>query len=290
MAGWLSKAKLSFRFLRIKDWRAYLLIVVLGFFLSKGFLFPFWKISFFWLIVFLFLGFGFSINECFDTKEDKYHIEKGKLFIGKNLSFKKGVLLSLLLGISALILSLFFGLDVFLFSLLCLLLGFFYSVPPLRFKEKPFLDLISHGMFAGALIFLFSFIFFKAKIEPIHFLAAISIFYLSMILELRNHLEDYFSDLKAGLKTTACVLGYEKAEKFLRYLAYFYPLVLFPLFLFSSRFFFLVSFTCLTSLFLVLFLVSKKPDLISKKPDLKKDYRIFDLYTFLSLSLLFFMN
>ena len=279
MEVWLSKVKLLFRFLRVKDWRAYLLIAFLGFILAKGFIFPLKEVFLFWLINFLFLGFGFSINECFDVKEDRYHKEKEKVFIGKKLSFQKGIILSFFISLLTLILSALINLKVFLFSLISLFLGLFYSAPPLRFKEKPFLDLISHGLFAGALIFLFPFVFFEAKLTYFHYLITLSIFYLSVILELRNHLEDYQSDLKANLKTTACFLGFKKTEKILRYLAIFYPLILLPLFL--SQNFFLILFFIATLSFLISFL-------LSQNQILGKNYRIFDLYAFFSFSLLVF--
>jgi len=270
MGDWHSKISLFLRLLRIKDWRAYLLIVLLGFIISEGFLFPFREIFFFWLIIFSFLGFGFSINECYDTKEDRLHKEKEKFFIGKKLTFKKGIIISFITALLGLAFSAYFGFKIFLFALFSLLLGLFYSVPPLRFKERPFLDLISHGLFAGALLFLFPLIVFKKEFTSLDYFLTLSIFYLSVILELRNHLEDYPSDKKAKLKTVACFLGYQKTENFLKYLAFFYPLILLPIFLSISYLLFLY-FYFFTLFFFLAFLLSK--DLL-----LGKNYRIFDIY------------
>jgi 1,4-dihydroxy-2-naphthoate octaprenyltransferase len=81
------------------------------------------------------------------------------------------------------------------------------------------------------------------------------------MLETRNHLEDYESDSRAGLRTTVCFLGYKNSENFLKYLAFFYPLALFPaFFMLSQNFKFL--FLILSCLFLLLFLYRKKFEII----------------------------
>lgn len=245
------------RYYRMKDWRAYFGLVVLGFVLAQGFLSPPLEISLFFIICLLLLAFGFSVNNFFDIKEDK---EKGEIknFLIQN---RKNFFLSVSPGLLALFLSAYFGKYVFLFVLLAGLIGFFYSAPPLRTKSRPFLDLISHGLFAGALIFLFPFLTFNSKLTSFHYLIAFSVFYLSVMLETRNHLEDYESDSRAGLKTTVCFIGYKNAENFLKYLAFFYPLVLFPAFFSLSqnfRFLFLIS----SCFFLLLFLSKKSFEII----------------------------
>jgi len=241
------------KYYRMRDWRAYFGLSVLGFVVAKGFLAPPLDILLFSIMVVLLLAFGFSVNNFFDIKEDK---EKGEV---KNLLVqnKKNFLFSVSPGILALFLSSYFGAEIFLFVLVAGLIGFFYSAPPLRMKSKPFLDLISHGLFAGALIFLFPFLVFSSKLTTFHYLVTFSVFYLSVMLETRNHLEDYQSDFRAGLQTTVCSLGYKKSEKLLRYLAFFYPLALSPAFLMLSQNF-LLLFLVSTCFFILLFFFKKK--------------------------------
>ncbi len=236
------------RYYRMKDWRAYLGLGFFGFVVARGFLFPLLDILFFLIIGVLLLAFGFSINNFFDIKEDR---EKGEV---KDLLIqnKKNFFLSVSPGILALFLSSYFGREIFLFVLVAGLIGFFYSAPPLRTKSRPFLDLISHGLFAGALIFLFPLLIFSPGLTPFYYLIAFSVFYLSVMLEMRNHWEDYQSDFQVGLRTTACFLGYKNSKNFLKYLAFFYPLVLFPAFLMLSQNF-LFLFLILTYFFLLLF-------------------------------------
>jgi len=252
------------KFYRIKDWRAYFSLGIFGFIIAKGFLFPLLDIILFLIISILLLAFGFSVNNFFDIKEDKEKGEKVDL-LAQN---KKNFLLSISPGILALSLSIFFGVKVFLFVLVAGLIGFFYSAPPLRMKSKPFLDLISHGFFAGALIFIFPFLIFSSELTFSHYLIALSIFYLSAMLELRNHWEDYQSDFRAGLQTTACFLGYKNSENLLKYLSFFYPLILFPIFFLISQEF-LLLFLIATVFFISLFLFSR-------------NYRIVDAYAIIS--------
>jgi len=241
-------------------------------------LFPLRDIIIFWAIVFLLLAFGFSVNDVFDTKEDNFHLEKENLLVSKKISFPKGLAFSVFLGISGLGLSLFFSWKIFIFCLAAFLLGFFYSAPPIRFKGRPFLDLISHGLFAGALIFFFPILVFNQELEFFYYLIGFSFFYLSVMAELRNHLEDYETDKKAGLKTVVAVLKYQISKGLLDFLAIFFLLILLPVFLSISLeifFFFLI----LSFLFLFLFL---------SKRDYKNlgNYRIMDIYVVFSFLLI----
>lgn len=265
------------KLLRVKDWRGYFLLGIFGFLISKGFLFPLSHIILFFLIGFLLLAFGFSVNDCFDIKEDSCQKEK-EIIVKREINFKKSLFFSISLGILALILSAFFGIKVFIFSLISALIGFFYSAPPLRFKSKPFLDLISHGFFAGVLIFFFPLIVFKVNLDLIHYLIALPVFYLSIIAELRNHLEDFLSDKLAGLKTTVCFFGKEKSQKLLKFLVAFSPLAFLPPFLLTS-FNYLFSFFFISLIFLSFLLFKKNSKIV-------KSYLLFNIYILLSFAII----
>jgi len=271
-----------FELLRLGDARGYLLMVLFGFILARGFLFSLKEILFFWLIIFLISGFGFSINDCFGQKEDRLNKTRKNPIVLNEINFKKGLIFSISLAVLGLFLSLFFGLKFFLLCLAEALLVFFYSVPPLRMKSRPLLDLISHGFFGGAIIFLFPLLFFKTSLTLFHYLIAFSLFYLSIILELRNHLEDCEIDKLFGLKTTVISLGYQKAEKLLRYLAIFYPLILFTIFFLIAQQH-LILFSIFTLIFLLLFLFAENYKFV-------QNYKILDVYAFSSFILILFFN
>jgi len=265
------------KLLRIRDWRAYFLMALFGFVVSKGFLFPLKDIAIFASIILLFLAFGFAINDSFDAKEDEYKKRGTSPLVSKELNFKNSLIFATLLALLGLIFSLTFGLKVFLFCLTGVITTIFYSAPPLRLKSRPLLDLISHGFFAGAFIFILPLLIFNPELIVKYYPITLSIFYLSVILELRNHLEDFEIDKAAGLKTTACVLGRENSERLLRYLTILFPLILFPVYsLISWQYliFFLIS----TLLFLPLFL-------LSKNSGLGRNYRILDVYAVFVLGL-----
>lgn len=269
------------KLLRISDARGYLLLALFGFLLAKGFLFSLKDIAVFWAIIFLLLGFGFSINDCFDQREDKIDKTKKNPLVSKEIRFRRALTFSFFLAGLGLILSGIYGLEVFLLCLTGVLLTLFYSAPPLRLKSRPLFDLIAHGFFAGAFIFFLPLLFFKTQLNLFYYLLAFSAFYFSVILELRNEYEDYEIDEAAGVKTTAHILGYQKTKISLRYLAAFYPLALFPIFYLPSVFtpVFLFLFLILTFIFFALFLLFKSHKLV-------KNYKLFDGYNILSYSLI----
>lgn len=254
--------------LRIRNWLGYFLIATLGFLFSKGFIYTPSEIFIFYLLIFLYLGFSFSINDCFDIEEDKFNKLKRNLIVEGKLKFKNALIFSFSLIILGIILSLTLGFKAFLFYILISFISFSYSSPPLRLKSRFLMDLISHGLFFGAFLFLFPFFIFDQLIL-FYYLIALSLFCFSIIQELRNHIEDYESDKKAGLKTTVCVLGLEKSKKLVDLLIILLSIILFSIFFFVQINFFII----LTLIFYLIYTI-------------KKNYRILDIYVGISYGLL----
>ena len=254
----MADLKSYFRLLRVTDWCGFFLIALFGFVLSDWFLYPVIDSIIFFLILFLFLGFGFSVNDCFDVKEDKLSKKKNPIARGK-ISFENALIFSVILAFFGLILSTHFGSKSFFLYFALILLSFFYSSPPLRFKSKFLLDILSHGLFFGTLLFFLPLIIFNSELALFHYLIGLSIFWFSAIIELKNHLRDYEGDKKAGLKTTVCVLGKERAELLLKFLEIFYPLTIFPIFLFSENLILIMLFAIISGMSLI-----KKNNTISK--------------------------
>ncbi len=240
---------------RIGDWRGYLLGGTFGFLLARGYLFPPKDIFLFFLAGISFLTFGFAVNDCFDVKGDELKKDKF-IIVGRKISFKRAFLFSFLSGALGLLFSFAFGWGAFLCALTAVLLAFFYSAPPLRLKSKPFLDLLSHGFFAGVLIFLFPILAFQKEINQLDYLLSVPIFFLSITAEMRNHLADYSIDKIANLKTSAAFLGYENSQKILKAIIFLYPITLFPIFFLFPEYHPLI-FTALTLAFIFLFLWRK---------------------------------
>ena len=160
----------------------------------------------------LFVWYAFSINNCFDVDTDSRNPAKA----GKNpiasgeLSMREALLISTLVAITGLGLALTTNEDAFAVYVIMILLATLYSAPP-RLKARPVVDVLSHGLFFGGLPFIYGALI-DGNLSEIESLLAVGITFYSFALELRNHLGDYESDLKAGLRTTPIVIGKARSE------------------------------------------------------------------------------
>jgi len=263
--------KACLKMLRVRSWLGYFLIATLGYVIFTKLEVCLPETIFFYALVFLFLGFSFSINNCFDNKEDLLNTKNTNPVAAEEIEQKEGIKFSLVLAFLGMLLSLLRGLNVFYFFSILIFLSLSYSPPPFRLKSRPLLDLISHGLFFGSLLFLFPSVFFSENLEFLHILVAISIFYFSLILELRNHIEDYESDKKAGLKTTVCMFGLDTSKKLTHFLSLLFPLSLLPVFFTINRH--TTLFLAITAVFCLMFCT-------------QKSYRVLDIYSNLSYFLI----
>lgn len=83
--------------------------------------------------------------------------------------------------------------------------GIFYSCPPLRFKTKPFFDSASN--FFYIIPGILSYCILTAKIPPFDIILSASLW--SIAMHLFSAIVDITSDRKAGIMTSATVLGYK---------------------------------------------------------------------------------
>jgi len=208
------------RLSRVRDWRGYFGMAFLGLFLNRV---PpnFLDASIFMLIVSFYLAFAFSVNNCFDVVVDLLDVKD----LNKNpvasglLVFESAIAFSLAFLVAGLVLSyIFFGVrSALLFAFLYLLAGL-YSVPPVRTKSRPYFDLLSHGLFFGGLLILAGPTTF-GRLTPVTLGIAVVLFFYSMFLEIRNHIDDYEFDKLSGTRTTVVHLGLEASERLKRALA-----------------------------------------------------------------------
>jgi 4-hydroxybenzoate polyprenyltransferase len=246
------------KLLRIRGWYAFLCTAILGFVISGGMTGPVVDILIFFLMVSVFLGFSFSINDSFDIAEDLQKKSRSNPVADGEVSQDQAVTFSYSLALAGIILSAWFGPFVFIYYLGLTLMSFFYSAPPLRFKSRFPFDLLSHGLFFGSLILLLPAIIFGSLNTGV-LLIAISIFFLSVTIELWNHIEDYESDMMARLKTTVCVLGLEKSERIAKVLAILFPLTLVPLYHSGAYF---LPFIVSTSVYFIIFIRRTQPTVL----------------------------
>ena len=210
-----------FHNIRVFDWRAYIGIAILGFVRNveaASLNILIYRILRFTATIIFYLAFTFSINNCFDTKCDIHKeakIKKNPIAAG-HITFREGLVLSLCMAFTGLVLSyLWFSKNCFLIYLMMLLLGGAYSVPPLRLKSVPLMDLLSHSLFFGGLLYLYG-LLSNGGINLQEASLVVSVSLYSIILELRNHLDDYEADLNSETKTTVCYIGYGGSRRLLR--------------------------------------------------------------------------
>ncbi|MEM3956817.1 MAG: UbiA family prenyltransferase [Thermoproteota archaeon] len=214
---------------RILEWRAYIGMAMLGFISSPTFLTTLMPLEVFkfMLTMAFYLAFSFSINNSFDAGSDalqKEKAEKNPVATGR-IGFKEGVVFSTCLAATGLLLTHCWFKSCFSIYLLLVALSLAYSAPPFRLKSVPLIDLASHGLFFGTLLYLCG-VSASGSTTFQTILIGASIFIYSVVLEIRNHLNDFQVDLSSGTRTTVCWLGYEKSLTLLKVFLIFHWLFL----------------------------------------------------------------
>lgn len=198
---------------RPHEWRVYIFFTLIGFLYSA----PETKVTPINLARLIisttcYLSLSYWINNAYDIESDILNPQlKGyNIFIEKTMDRKAVWIIAISLftmGLYTASHSLTSQINYLTMSILSIL----YSTPPIRLKEKPPLDLISHAFFFGNQLFLHGYLMSHTEINIniIQIIILISIY--SITLQLRNHIEDYNADLKAGYKTTATRMGIKKS-------------------------------------------------------------------------------
>ena len=186
---------------RPKGWRAYLWMSFLGYIDgAKNFVFD----TLFIYALISYLATAFAVNNLFDIKSDSLNKAKSNPLVSGYC--KKIHVYALLVNQAiALLLLLLLKREVFSMYLALCFLGIAYSVPPLRLKGKPLLDVLSHTLFFGALLYLYGFFYTKAALQSSYWYKVALIMLYSAFLQLRNLRDDVEYDMCAGDRTTFVV-------------------------------------------------------------------------------------
>ncbi len=170
------------------------------------------------------LPYVWMINDYFDAPYDRLDKVKGErnYFCSSNIQEKPYLAWILLLTpvLISLLFSIVIGVEAIVLVLTTLIIGHFYSAPPIRLKEKMFLDLISHGLYASGLFFLLGGIvlspFSLVMHQPV-FLVFLSISILDGIwIQFNSQLLDLEIDELGDQRTTSVLLGRQKSIVILR--------------------------------------------------------------------------
>jgi len=158
----------------------------------------FFFIVFFVIYQFFVFSLGFLINSFSEQEHTFQKNSEKKAFFALSIS-------SLVVAFSPFI----FGFETGVLGLICFFFGFFYSVKPIRFKEKGVLGSISVGLST----YFFPFIIFSILIKnlPLGFYLAIILFSKQVICEILHQIQHCEDDLKNNSKTWVVNIGEEKA-------------------------------------------------------------------------------
>lgn len=149
--------------------------------------------------------FLYGINDYFDEDTDKYNIRKKHeeyLIKKQETDLIKKMLYFIIIIVTIIIC---FQQTVFLQLLLFsfFLLAFLYSAPPVRFKSRVFFDAFSNILYILPGIFGY----YQLTQQMPSVTIIISLFSWAMAMQLFSSIPDIVADRKAGLRTTAVLLG-----------------------------------------------------------------------------------
>jgi 4-hydroxybenzoate polyprenyltransferase len=196
-----------FQQLRIKGWIAITIYALIGLLLNglKGI-----DLTYCLLICSMFVlnGFWYIYNDYIDAPYDRLDPmkqrrnvfcegEREKILLGKIIIFATPIL--------SVLLALFAPFKCSIWVFILLVLGYLYSAPSFRAKERPFWDWLRHILWV-ALNFVPGYLyFFKADLlfYALFFLASLN----SLIAQINNEFNDFTVDTLSKHRTTAIIIG-----------------------------------------------------------------------------------
>lgn len=180
---------------------------VVGYALAANALGDFLRLDYYiYLIYFFFFAnvFIYGVNDYWDEETDKDNPKKDEIEhrIIDNEKRKLLKVIYLITGLSLVLMIFQTNLERILFSLF-LILSYFYSSPPLRFKERPFLDFSSNYLYVMPGIFAYSMI---TNSLPSLIIMLGAYFHISA-MHIFSAIPDIKYDRKAGINTTPVFIG-----------------------------------------------------------------------------------
>lgn len=209
----------SAQFIRIGEIISWSAIFFVGFVLGMSsldfhnYIIP---LSVFLISAFFITSFTFAINNYYDIESDEKNPRRMNVNSTSSgrITKKTSIVFITTFFIIPLVITILFKIEVFILCASILFLGLGYSVPPLRFKGRPGIDIIWH--FVGFLICVIFGSLISGSVTPLVWLVAISLGIFSCIGQIWNHIIDYSFDRTSHTTTFAVKFGLRKSEKILR--------------------------------------------------------------------------
>ena len=146
------------------------------------------------------IAFAFIINELEDAEDD-----------GKKIDTSLARRLSIFTFAISLLLYSLLGKTAFVAGFSVLILGFLYSWKKVRLKAYPVIDVVSHCLMLGGLLFLSAF-FVQGKILGQAVLIFSAITLTSAYGQFYNQVRDFEADKRARLRNTSILIGKKYAS------------------------------------------------------------------------------
>lgn len=188
------------------------------------------------------MSFCFAINNYYDADSDRENprrMYKNALASGE-ISKKEGMFLNVLFIVISLLSVAWFKPGVLYFAIILFIWPGAYSIPPLRLKGRPGIDVLWH-FFGFFFLVLWGSLFASSlsigSLSILTWLVAISLGVFSCIGQLWNHYSDYEFDKESGTRTFAVRVGLDTTKKTINVVLGIHLIVLLLLFiLYSSHY------------------------------------------------------
>ncbi|MCZ3366847.1 MULTISPECIES: prenyltransferase [Methanobacterium] len=230
---------------------------VVGYALAVNTIGDFFRLDYYiYLLYFFFFAnvFIYGVNDYWDEETDKNNPKKDEKEYRIVNSEKRNLLrvIYLVAGISLVLLFFQTNLERILF-LIFLLLSYFYSSPPLRFKERPLLDFSSNYLYIMPGIFAYSMV---SNSLPSLIILTGAYFHISA-MHIFSAIPDVEYDRAAGINTTPVFIG----EKYALILTLIFWSILSVIVIILAGFRLLSFLVLLYPLFPLLLLITDKLDI-----------------------------
>ncbi len=202
-----------FRLLRPVAWITFLLPFSIGFGLGATSDIILLQVLFSFIAFSSWMSFSFILNALADKNVDKLHDGRSKdmnlayqSIVTGEISEKNAIFISILFLIVSIVFAFFVNTLFFFLILIVDVVGYIYSIPPLRFKAKPIGDILCNAA-AGGLIFIAGLSIGGGNMHPLIIFGA---FVMTTIFYIPTIVTDYEFDKKANLRTSAVYFSPKK--------------------------------------------------------------------------------
>jgi len=167
-----------------------------------------WRLLAILLANILAMSFAFMINDVIDAPDDARDPIKTKSNIISQglLTIHEAYLLCGIIFITSSALFFLGGSLPFLVGLGTLFLSLFYSMPPLRLKARPIVDVLAHVLMLSAFLLLSSYLAYDTKLLA-GWWVILAVTFASAYGQFYNQVDDFETDKQAGLNNTAILIG-----------------------------------------------------------------------------------